>query len=140
MLKNLPKKCMVSACLMGLCTRYDGRRKPDARCIEQLAGQHWIPVCPEQLGGLSTPRTPADLAGGDGHDVLTGQAAVIDADGRDVSAEFIRGAQQVLAIARAQQIEHALLKARSPSCGLTHPVGVTAALLLENNINCTEIG
>ncbi|HHD62873.1 MAG TPA: DUF523 domain-containing protein [Desulfobulbaceae bacterium] len=140
MIKNLPERCLVSACLMGLCTRYDGKRKPDERCIEQLAGQHWIPICPEQLGGLSTPRTPADFAGGDGHDVLTGQAAIIDANGRDVSAEFIRGARQVLAIARAQQIEYALLKARSPSCGLHNPVGVTTALLLENNIRCSEFG
>jgi uncharacterized protein YbbK (DUF523 family) len=125
---------------MGLCTRYDGKCKPDERCMEQLAGQHWIPVCPEQLGGLSTPRTPADLTGGNGHDVLTGQAMVIDANGRNISAEFIRGARQVLAIARAQQIEYALLKARSPSCGLNNPVGVTAALLLENDIRCREVG
>jgi uncharacterized protein YbbK (DUF523 family) len=140
MTKKLQKKCIVSACLMGLCTRYDGKCKPDKRCMKELAGQDWIPICPEQLGGLSTPRTPADLAGGDGHDVLTGRAAVIDANGRDVSAEFIQGARQVLAVARAQQIECALLKANSPSCGLKNPVGVTAALLLENNIRCRVFG
>ena len=97
----------------------------------------WIPVCPEQLGGLSTPRTAADLRGGDGHDVLANRASVLDRNGRDVSAEFIRGARQVLAVARARQIELALLKGRSPSCGL-NPVGVTAALLLENGIHCLE--
>ncbi len=134
------KKCLVSACLAGLCTRYDGKYKADNRCLQELAGMHWIPVCPEQLGGLSTPRIAADLSGGDGHDVLAGQALVVDKNGRDVTTNFIHGARQVLAIARAQQIEHALLKARSPSCGLGHPVGVTAALLRENGIHCLEFG
>lgn len=100
----------------------------------------WVPVCPEQLGGLSTPRTAADLRGGDGYDVLANRASVLDRNGRDVSTEFIRGARQVLAIARALRIEHALLKARSPSCGLGDPVGVTAALLRKNGILCHEFG
>lgn len=134
------KKCLVSACLVGLCTRYDGKCKPDSRCLQQLDGMHWIPVCPEQLGGLSTPRIAADLRGGDGHDVLAHQASVVDQNGRDVSTEFIHGARQVLAIARAQQIEQALLKAHSPSCGLQNPVGVTAALLLAHGIHCHEFG
>ena len=134
------KKCLVSACLVGLCTRYDGKCKTDSRCLQELDGMHWIPVCPEQLGGLSTPRTAADLRGGDGHDVLAHRASVIDQDSRDVSAEFILGARQVLAIARAQQIEQALLKARSPSCGLGNPLGVTAALLLAHGIHCHEFG
>ncbi len=132
------KKCLVSACLTGLCTRYDGKSKPDRRCLQQLDHALWIPVCPEQLGGLSTPRTAADLTGGDGHDVLAGRATVIDRNGVDVSSQFILGARQVLALARAQRIEHALLKARSPSCGLGKPIGVTAALLLQHDIRCYE--
>ena len=108
--------------------------------MQELNGQCWIPVCPEQLGGLATPRTPANLVGGDGHDVLAGRAAVIDANGLDVSAEFIRGAEQVLAIARAQNITLALLKSRSPSCGLGQPTGVTAALLLTNGLSCRTFG
>lgn len=134
------KKCLVSACLVGLCTRYDGKCKADSRCLQQLSELHWIPVCPEQLGGLSTPRIASDLTGGDGHDVLANRASVINKNGQDVSTQFIRGAMQVLTVARAQQIEHALLKARSPSCGLQHPIGVTTALLLENNIHCLEFG
>lgn len=137
---NGPEKYLVSACLMGLCTRYDGRCKPDKSCINFLSSHHWIPLCPEQLGGLATPRTPAGLVGGDGHAVLAGRAAVIDANGCDVSAAFIRGASQVLTIARAQKINIALLKSRSPSCGLGDPIGVTAALLLENKITCREFG
>ena len=132
------KKCLVSACLVGMCTRYDGKSKPDNRCLQWLVGLHWIPVCPEQLGGLSTPRTAADLTGGDGDEVLAGRATVVDKNGQDVSAEFIRGARQVLAIARAQQIEHALVKARSPSCGLQDPIGVTTALLRAHGIHCHE--
>ena len=108
--------------------------------MQELSTHCWIPVCPEQLGGLATPRTAANLVGGDGHEVLAGRAAVIDANGLDVSAEFIRGAEQVLAIARAQNITLALLKSRSPSCGLGNPIGVTAALLLENAITCTLFG
>ena len=134
------KKCLISACLAGLCTRYDGKSKPDIRCLQQLEHVHWIPVCPEQLGGLATPRIAADLIGGNGHDVLSGRAAVVNRDGLDVSAQFIHGARQVLAIARAQQIEHALLKARSPSCGVHATTGVTAAVLIANGIQCHEFG
>jgi len=135
-----PEKCLVSACLVGLCTRYDGRSKADPACLRYLDKRTWIPVCPEQLGGLSTPRTAADIHGGNGHDVLQGRATVIDKNGRDVSACFVRGARQVLSIARAQKITEALLKGGSPSCGLGDPIGVTAALLLEHNISCREFG
>lgn len=134
------EKCLVSACLVGLCTRYDGQSKAHAKCLSQLEGLHWIPVCPEQLGGLPTPRPPARLINGDGHDVLDGKAQVLDRQGRDVSAQFIRGARMVLAIARAQGIELCLLKSKSPSCGLAHSIdgtgltGVTAALLAREGL------
>jgi uncharacterized protein YbbK (DUF523 family) len=129
---------LVSACLTGLCTRYDGLSKPSPECMEQLAGRSWIPVCPEQLGGLPTPRTPADIVDGDGSDVLAGTARVIDRGGRNVTAQFVHGAKQCLAIARSQNITTALLKARSPSCGLTPKSGVTAALLAANGITILE--
>jgi uncharacterized protein YbbK (DUF523 family) len=130
---------LVSACLTGLCTRYDGLSKPSPACMEQLTGYRWIPICPEQLGGLPTPRIAANLVGGDGHDVLAGQAHVIDLQGRDVTSQFIHGANQCLAIAQAQKITTALLKARSPSCGLSPIIGVTAALLTANRIKVIEI-
>ena len=106
--------------------------------MELLAGKHWTPVCPEQLGGLPTPRTPADLVGGDGHDVLAGRASVINREGPDVTPYFIQGAQQCLAIASSQNITSAILKARSPSCGLLPVIGVTAALLSANGIEIIE--
>ncbi|MDR2551402.1 MAG: DUF523 domain-containing protein [Desulfobulbus sp.] len=127
-------KCLVSACLVGLCTRYDGRSKPDPACLRFLANRHWIPVCPEQLGGLTTPRPAASLTGGDGHGVLAGTARVVDRDGSDVTDAFIRGARMVLAIAQAQDITLCLLKSGSPSCGLAPLAGVTAALLQRHGI------
>ncbi len=133
-----PPRCLVSACLTGLCTRYDGGSTPSTACRRLLARYHWIPVCPEQLGGLPTPRVPADLVGGDGFAVLAGRARVVDREGEEQTVRFILGARQVLAIARAQDIELALLKGRSPSCGVHARTGVTAALLLENNIRCLE--
>lgn len=129
---------LVSACLTGLCTRYDGRANPSPACMKRLAGYGWIPVCPEQLGGLPTPRTAADLVEGDGYDVLAGRASVIDRQGDNVTNQFIQGARQCLAIVRARKITTALLKARSPSCGLTPNIGVTAALLQKNGIQVIE--
>ena len=126
--------CLVSACLTGLCTRYDGCGKADPACLRFLADRHWIPVCPEQLGGLATPRPAASLTGGDGHGVLAGTARVVDCTGLDVTDAFVRGARMVLAIAQAQDIALCLLKSGSPSCGLSPLTGVTAALLQRHSI------
>ena len=131
------KKCLISSCLIGLCTRYDGRSKSDERCLKYLDDFFYIPVCPEQLGGLPTPRPPAELRGGDGMDVITGFASVINREGKDVTKEFLAGAEAVLKIARDQDIRLALLKARSPSCGVKR-LGVTAALLEINGIKSVE--
>lgn len=128
-------RCLVSACLTGLCTRYDGQSKPDPSCLHRLTGYHWIPVCPEQLGGLPTPRPAAKLIGGDGHAVLAGTAQVVDAAGNDQTAAFVRGATMILAIAQAQNITRCFLKSGSPSCGLSPVPGVTAALLQNHGID-----
>ena len=100
-----PQIVIVSACLAGLCTRYDGRVLANQECQAKLEGITWIPVCPEQLGGLATPRCAADISGGSGSDVLNGTAAVICKDGTDVTEAFLQGAHQVLEIARRQNIE-----------------------------------
>jgi uncharacterized protein YbbK (DUF523 family) len=130
---------LVSACLMGLKTRYDGKVMPSAACSNILAGGICIPVCPEQLGGLSTPRVAADLFNGDGHDVLAGGARVVNRAGLDVTGNFILGARQVLKIARKQAIEKVFFKSRSPSCGLRPQVGVTAALLISEGYSVVEV-
>lgn len=129
---------LVSSCLIGLCTRYDGCVQANNSCIRQLKGSIWIPVCPEQLGGLPTPRTAADIIGGSGRDVLAGNARVITRQGEDVTAQFINGANQVLKIAQSQPVTSVFLTANSPSCGVTNPQGVTAALLLENGFSLKE--
>lgn len=124
---------LVSACLVGLCTRYDGATKASATCLEFLQDSHYIPVCPEQLGGLPTPRPAADIINGNGFAVLRGEASVCTRqDGADVSKSFIKGAKQVLHIAKSQQVTSICLKAKSPSCAVNGTIGVTAALLAEH--------
>jgi uncharacterized protein YbbK (DUF523 family) len=128
---------LVSACLAGLQTRYDNRIVESPACIEQLKACGWIPVCPEQLGGLSTPRPAADIVGGDGAAVLDGAARVICADNTDVTDAFVKGAHQVLKIAEKQPISSVYLKSRSPSCGFAR-LGVTAALLARHGFELIE--
>ncbi|MFH0783259.1 MAG: DUF523 domain-containing protein [Pseudomonadota bacterium] len=129
---------LVSACLVGLCTRYDGKAKENPECIASLENAHWIPICPEQLGGLSTPREAADISGGDGADVLAGTARVLTKSGIDLTDQFIRGAEQVLFLALAQNVQAVFLKARSPSCAVKGKIGVTAAILLAAGIELIE--
>lgn len=129
---------LVSACLVGLCTRYDGAVKSHAECRKFLEDSIWIPVCPEQLGGLPTPRPASDIIGGNGHNVLEGNATVCTREGDDMTAPFIQGAKQVLQIANAHKIEGVCLKARSPSCAVSGTIGVTAALLKNNGFKLYE--
>lgn len=128
---------LVSACLLGVKCRYDGTSQ-DAGPLLDVPGVSLVPVCPEQLGGLPTPRPRAHLVGGDGHAVLQGRALVEDEHGREVTPAFVRGAGQVCLLAEKLHARYAVLKERSPSCG-THVVwvegsvcggrGVTAAML-----------
>jgi len=137
-LRSRPPVYLVSSCLIGLATRYDGVSKPSVVCRQELAGKVWIPVCPEQLGGLPTPRTPVDLVDGQGDGVLAGTARVVARDGVEVTEQFLHGARQVLEIAEAQQVSGAYLKSGSPSCGAGEVVGVTAALLKSKGIPVKE--
>jgi uncharacterized protein YbbK (DUF523 family) len=129
---------LVSACLAGLCSRYDGKIRPDAICCQHLQNGIWIPFCPEQMGGLATPRTAADIIAGNGYDVLKGTADVLTRDGEDVTRQFIKGAEQTLLLAQRQPITAIFLKAGSPSCGITGRIGVTAALLATHGFSLTE--
>ncbi len=129
---------MISACLLGLKTRYDGRSKGNPACLSRLVGRCRVPFCPEQLGGLPTPRAAADIIDGSGADVLAGRAKVVTKDGIDVSAQFIRGAEQALFLARQLEVEAVFLKAESPSCGLNPMSSVTATLLSEHGYSLIE--
>lgn len=137
---------LVSACLLGMKTRHDGTDAKCSEAIEALAGRVVIAFCPEQSGGLATPRIPASIVSGDGNDVLEGRTSIIDISGADVTAIFIRGAEHALVTARLAGATEAYLKEKSPSCGvnviyngktLVQGCGVTAALLKKNNIKLT---
>jgi len=132
------KKYLVSSCLLGLKTRYDGAAKPSEECIQFIAGATWIPVCPEQLGGLATPRPPAVISGGDGYDVLNGSARVVNSENVDVTEHYKLGAEQALYLARKVGADEILLKSRSPSCGCGEVLGVAAALLKSNGFLVRE--
>ena len=132
---------IVSACLAGFPCRYDGKARPCAQVVELVRAGKAIPVCPEQLGGLPTPRTSCEIR----------EDRVVDADGRDRTEAFERGARAVLQIAQTYGATEALLQSRSPSCGsgriydgsftktLTAGDGVTARLLKENGIQVTAL-
>ena len=135
-------KILVSHCLLGEPCRYDGASRLDRQVLElHKAGHTLIPVCPEVLGGLDTPRAPAELQP-DGR--------VVNEEGEDVTAAYQAGAQAVLRIAKEQGYTLAVLKARSPSCGcgevydgtFTHTLkggwGVTARLLLEAGVTVMD--
>jgi len=127
---------ICSACLLGIKCRYDGRSKTNAKVIALSKKEVLIPVCPEQLGGLSTPRESAEQKG----------KKVFTCLGEDVSKSFTAGAKQVLQIARLYKVRQAILKQKSPSCGcgkiydgtfsnkLIKGDGVTTALLKKNGI------
>lgn len=139
MSKTSQTTIIVSACLVGLCTRYDGEIKENPEVNVLLQNKNWVPVCPEQLGGLPTPRPAADITDGNGHDVLSGQAKVLSKSGEDFTKQFVHGAHQVLLLAKRLDCKAAVLKARSPSCAVKGTIGVTAALLEQNNIIIQEI-
>lgn len=135
-----PRPVLISACLLGLNTRYDGSSKADPRVLELLQDPNIlpIPVCPEQLAGLPTPRPACSFAIGDGSDILAGRGLLLDQNGEAVNAIFRRGAQATAQIAQLARCQEAILKERSPSCGVHQIVrkgetvsgqGVTAARL-----------
>ena len=143
------KRVLISACLLGVKCRHNGRDSKSEEVLERFGGDELVPVCPEQLGGLSTPRPPAEIVGGDGADVIDGSASVITVDGEDRTSEFLGGARQALEIAKSHNAAHAVLKSKSPSCGcgqiydgaftgkLGVGDGVTAALLRRHGIKVT---
>lgn len=137
---------IVSACLAGMNCKYDGGNNSDPRVRELVARGLAIPVCPEQLGGDPTPRDPVELNGCSGEDVINGSGSPRSSAGVEKKESFIKGAREVLNLAKMVGARFAILKERSPSCGSTiiydgtftgqkrHGRGVTAALLEQNGI------
>lgn len=101
-------KILVSACLLGKNCKYNGGNNLNQGVLEFIEGHEVIGVCPEQLGGLSTPRLPAEIVAG----------VVTNKEGISVDAQFRKGAQTALAVALENKVDLAILQSRSPSCGV----------------------
>ena len=139
--RNHHMKIMVSACLVGENCKYNGGNNLNEKLMKLLAGNEVIPVCPEQKGGLPTPRVPSEIRDG----------VVITKDGRSVDAQFRAGAEKCLEIAKRENPDLIVLMSRSPSCGvkqrydgtftgtLIEGFGITAELLLKNGFSVTDL-
>jgi uncharacterized protein YbbK (DUF523 family) len=137
---------LVSACLLGVQCNWDGRANINREVIRLVNADVVIPVCPEQLGGLRTPRAPQEIQGGGGNDVLDGRGRVVNSDGEDVTKAFLRGAKETLKIATLLRVTEFIGKAKSPSCGcgkiydgsfsgmVIRGDGVTSALLKRHGV------
>lgn len=132
---------LVSACLVGVNCRYDGKDSKNDKILKFIKNNKCILICPEQLGGLSTPRFPAEIV-----EIKNNRKIVKNNKGIDVTDEFYKGAYETLKIAKLYDIKTAILKSRSPSCGygkiydgsfsgnLIEGKGITAELLESNGI------
>ena len=137
----MKEKILVSACLLGINCKYSGGNNYSEEVMEFLKDYEIIPVCPEQLGGLPTPRPASEIVGD----------KVINIEGNDVTANYIKGAEEALKIAKMLGVKKALLKAKSPSCGngkiydgtfsgtLIDGDGITTKILKENDIKVITI-
>ena len=134
-------KIMVSACLAGENCKYNGGNNRSEKVLQLMTNNEVITVCPEQMGGLPTPRIPSEIRDG----------LVMARDGRIVDAQFRAGAAKCLEIALREKPDLIVLQSRSPSCGikqrydgtfsgtLVNGAGVTAQLLLENGFKCVDV-
>ena len=127
---------LVSACLIGINCKYSGGNNYNEKIFDLVKDGKAIPICPEQLGGLKTPRSPAEIK----------NKSVINKNNEDITKEFVRGANEVLNLAKKLGIKKAILQPRSPSCGcgkiysgnfdktLVDGNGITSDLLIKNGI------
>ena len=134
-------KIIVSACLAGENCKYNGGNNQNEKILRMMEENEVITVCPEQMGGLPTPRVPSEIKDG----IVTAR------DGRIVDKEFHAGAAKCLEIAAREQPDLIVLQPRSPSCGvkqrydgtftgtLINRAGVTAHLLMENGFRCVDV-
>ncbi|MCP4218772.1 MAG: DUF523 domain-containing protein [bacterium] len=146
---------LISTCLLGILCRYDGRRTGSVlspAALQYLKERyHLVPVCPEQLGGLPTPRKPVEIQGGDGIDVVNNRASVQSQDGEDYTEQFLVGARFVLDIARITGATKMITQKNSPSCSADNiydgsysrackkGYGVCAAFLKAHNFQLIDI-
>lgn len=134
---------LVSACLLGVNCKYNGKNNKNDKVIEFLKDKKFIMVCPEELGGLSTPRIPCEIVS----EKINNNIEIINKEGKNLTENFLKGANEVLQIAKNNNIKKAILKSKSPSCGkgliydgsftsrLIKGDGITTRLLKKNKIN-----
>lgn len=121
---------LVSACLIGVNCRYSGKSEMHCDVLKLMERHTLIPVCPEIYGGLATPRVPAEISGD----------KVITKDGLDVTKEYMRGAEEVLRLARLYSCKYAVMKERSPSCGFGKIYdGTHSGTLTDGSGICTDL-
>ena len=139
------KKVLISACLLGQNCRYNGGHSQLIELDEMDV--EWIPVCPEESGGLGTPRPSAEIQG-TAEDIINGKGQVLTNEGKNVTTEFIQGAEKSLQLGLKAGVKTAVLKSKSPSCGIAKIYdgsftktlktgdGIFAQLCHENDIEC----
>lgn len=144
-MKNNNKKILVSSCLLGATCRWDGSSKKNDKLIDLFDRKQFVPVCPEALAGLPTPRPACELCENNGKQL------VLDKDGNDFTKEFSLGAKKALEVAKSSGAKVAYMKSGSPSCGAGTVYdgsftgkkiagsGIFAKLLIENGIKVIEI-
>ena len=138
---------LISACLCGVNCKYNGLNNYNEICDKLFSSGKAILVCPEQLGGLPTPRIPSEIIGESSNILNNNNGSVIDKNGNDVTPQFVKGAKETLQIAKKLNIKKAILKDGSPSCGVNYiyngnfngskikGMGITAQLLKESSID-----
>ena len=141
----MKKKVLISACLLGKNCRFNGGHSQLIELDEMDV--EWIPVCPEESGGLGTPRPSAEMQGS-AEDIIKGKGKVLTNKGKNVTSEFIRGADKSLQLGVEVGVKTAILKSNSPSCGigkiydgsftktLKTGDGIFAHLCHENDVEC----
>ena len=136
---------LISACLVGINCKYNGKNNYNEKALDFVKKGIAIPICPEQLGGLTTPRNPSEIR------IIDNKVHVIDNKNNDVTKEFEKGAYEVLQLAKNLKVDKVILKSKSPSCGigkiydgtfsnnLIDGNGILANLLIDNNIEVVDI-
>ncbi|MBP3255857.1 MAG: DUF523 domain-containing protein [Clostridia bacterium] len=136
---------LISACLVGMNCKYNGKNNYNEKALELVKNGQAIPICPEQLGGLSTPRDPSEIK------IIDNKRYVINNKGIDVTSEFVKGANEVLRLVKELNIEKVILQSRSPSCGvgkiysgnfdgkIIDGNGILAQMLIDNGIEVVDI-
>ena len=141
----------ISSCLVGKPCRYNATGSLNQALVDSIGNDDYIDICPELLAGLSVPRLPCEIVGGEGKCALAGNAKIVNSAGDDITEKMLRGAQFALDVCKRKNVTKAYLKQNSPTCGcgqiydgtftntLIEGDGVFAALLKEHGIDVIAV-